>query len=663
MAGPGKSIMQKLRDIAKNPYFKVLFALFLIIPFGLFGVEQYLQRPAGGDAIASVGRQGISQYEFDQALRQQGEVYRQQFGNNFDPAIMENPEIRRAVLERLVSERLIAIGSQTAGVKVPDRQLAERIAGEPFFQVDGRFSKQRYEEIAKSQGLTAPGLDERLRSDYRQQQFRDSIAETAFVPKSTLDSFIRLSEQTREVSVVNLTPDAYLAKVKVTPEQVKAYYDAHPNEFTDPERARVEYIELSLDSLAAKAQVPPEEIQRAYEEGMQRNQWGKAEERQASHILVTASPEAPEAEKQAARTKAEALAEQVRKAPARFAEIARKESQDPGSAAQGGDLGFFARGSMVKPFEDAVFAAKKGDIVGPVASEFGFHVIRVTEIRPAQVRSLADATPELEAALKKQMAQSKFAASAEQFSNMVYEQSSSLKPAAEALNLAVQTSVWITKGAPSGPPALSSPKIMAEIFSDNAIKAKRNTSAVEVAPNMLVSARVIEHKPAELRPLDAVRADLERKIQRDEAVKLARAEGEAKLKDLQAGKDAGVKWPAPLAVNRQKPGGLFPQVLDRAFRADARKLPAVAGVETPMGYSLVRVTKVTEPERIDNAQRQALGSQLQQAVAVQELEATLSSLRNRVGVTVKAGALDVKDPNAAPPPPQQEQRPRPRGKF
>jgi peptidyl-prolyl cis-trans isomerase D len=655
--------MEKLREIAKKPLFKIIFALFLIIPFGLFGVEQYLQAPAGGDAIASVGRQGISQYEFDQALRQQSEIYRQQFGNNFDPAIMENPEIRRSVLDRLVSERLIAIGSQSAGVKVPDRQLAERIAGEPFFQVDGRFSRQRYEEIAKSQGLTAPGLDERLRSDYRQAQFRNSIAETAFVPKSTLDSFIKLSEQTREVSVVNLTPDAYVSNVKVTPEQVKAHYEAKPQEFTIPERARVEYVEFSLDSLAAKAQVPAEEVKRAYDEGMQRSQWGKPEERQASHILITTKPDATEAEKQAARAKAEAIAEQVRKAPAKFAEIAKKESQDPGSAAQGGDLGFFARGSMVKPFEDAAFAAKKGDILGPVASEFGFHVIRVTDVRPAQVKSLADATPELEAVLKKQMAQGKFAESAEQFSNLVYEQSSSLKPAAETLNLTVQASPWLTKGA-SNPPPLASPKIMAEIFSDNAIKAKRNTSAVEVAPNTLVAARIVEHKPAELRPLDAVRAEIERKLQREEAMKLARAEGEAKLKELQAGKDAGVKWPAPLAVNRQKPGGLFPQVLDRAFRADAKKLPAVAGVETPMGYSLVRVTKVTEPEKIEPAQRQALGSQLQQAVAMQELEATLSSVRNRVGVTVKEGALDVKDPNAAPPPqPQQDDRPRPRGKF
>ena len=411
--------------------------------------------------------------------------------------------------------------------------------------------------------------------------------------------------------------------------------------------------------------MPAEEVKRAYDEGMQRNQWGKAEERQASHILITTKPDAPEAEKQAARARADAIAAQVRKAPAKFAEIARKESQDPGSAAQGGDLGFFGRGSMVKPFEDAVFAAKKGDILGPVASEFGFHVIRVTDIKPAQVKSLADATPELEAVLKKQVAQRKYAESAEQFSNLVYEQSSSLKPAADALGLTVQALALDHQGRALRPAGAARTR-RSWRRSSPTTRSRRSATPPpsKWRRSVLVAARVVEHKPSELRPLDAVRADIERKLQRDEAMKLARAEGEAKLKDLQAGKDAGVKWPAPLEVNRRKPGGPLPAVIDRAFRADAKKLPAVAGVETPMGYSLVRVTKVTEPEKIDNAQRQALGSQLQQAVAMQELEATLSGVRSRVGVTVKQGALDVKDPNAAAP--QQapkDDRPRPRSKL
>jgi peptidyl-prolyl cis-trans isomerase D len=299
---------------------------------------------------------------------------------------------------------------------------------------------------------------------------------------------------------------------------------------------------------------------------------------------------------------------------------------------------------MVKPFSDAVYAAKKGDIVGPVASDFGYHVILVTDVKPAKVRSLADATPEIEAQIKKQLASRAFAEAGEQFTNMVYEQSSSLQPVADALKLSVKTAPqWLTKGQPAAPP-LGNPKLMAEIFSDDAIKAKRNTSAVEVLPGMLVAARVIEHKPSELRAFETARVEIERKLAREESLRLARADGEAKLKELQAGKDPAVKWPPALAVNRQKPGGLFPQVIDRAFRADGKKLPAYLGVESPAGYSLVRVSKVIEVEKIDDKQRDAMGGQLRQALAAEEMEATLSSLRGRVGVTVKRDALEKKQP-------------------
>jgi peptidyl-prolyl cis-trans isomerase D len=635
-------MLQQLRDFGSKRVVRLIFALFLIIPFGFFGIDYYFRTPVGGDTLAAVGPARIGSQEFDNALRQQADVYRQQFRGNFDPSIMDNPEIRRAVLDRLVNEKLVAIGAQKAGVRVGDKELARRIGEEPFFQVDGRFSKDRYDQVAKGQGLTAVGLDERLREDYRQQEFRQSILDTAFVPRATLDGFIRLSEQTREVSVVNLAPDAYLSQVSVKPEDVKAYYDKNPAEFTTAEQARVEYVEVSTDALAAQATAAPEEIASLYEQGLKAGRFGEVEQRKASHILITVKPDAPAAEKQAAEAKAKAIAERVRKAPATFAETAKKESQDPGSAAGGGDLGYFSRGAMVKPFEDAVFAAKKGDILGPVASDFGYHVIQVTDVKPAKVKSLADATPELEAQIRKQAASRRFAEVAEQFSNMVYEQPASLKPAAEALKLSVKESGWITKGTPATPPFLSNPKLVAEIFSPDAIKNKRNTSAIEVAPGTLVAAHVVEHKPPQLRPFETVQAEIQRRLQREEALKRARAEGEAKLKDLQAGKEASLKWPAPLGVNRQKPGGLFPQVIDRVFRVDAKKLPAYVGIETPAGYSLVQVSKVIEVDKVDDAKREALAVQLRDAVAAQEFEATLASLRSRVGVTVRKDALEKK---------------------
>src|SRR6185369_6630297 len=290
-------MLEQLREFGNKRIVRFIFALFLVVPFGLFGIDYYFRTPMGGDAVASVGSVRISATEFDQAMRQQAEMYRQQFRGNFDVSLMDNPEVKRAVLDRLVNEKLVAIGAQRAGVRVSDKELAQRIAEEPYFQVDGRFSKERYESLAKSQGLTPAGLDERLREDFRQQQFRQSIADTAFVPVATLDSFIKLSEQLREVSVVNLTPESQAAKVSVTPDQVKAYYDTHAAEFTTPEQAKVEYIELSIDTLAAQASAAPDEVARVYEDGVKSGRYGQPEERRASHILITVKPDAKEDEK------------------------------------------------------------------------------------------------------------------------------------------------------------------------------------------------------------------------------------------------------------------------------------------------------------------------------------------------------------------------------
>lgn len=632
-------MLDQIRTFAQYKIVKFLFAIFLIIPFGLFGIDYYFRTPLGGDTVATVGDLRVSQQDFDTALRQQQETLAAQFGRNFDQSIMENPELRRSVLDRVINERLVSQGARRAGVSIDDKALADRIANEPAFQEDGKFSRERYEAIARAQGYSVVGLDELLRDEMRLSRYRDAIVRTAIVPRATLEGFIRLSEQSREVSMVAIGPEAFLAAVKPTEEQLKAYYDARAKEFAVPEQVRVEYVELSLDALAAKTPADPEEVKKFYEANKSR--FVQREERRASHILLTVKPDATEAEKKAVEEKAKALADEVRRKPASFAEVAKKQSQDPGSAVQGGDLGFFARGAMVKPFEEAAFGAKKDEIVGPVKSDFGWHVIRVTDIRPEKGKSLAEATPEIEAELKKGIAARRYTEVAEGLTNIVYEQSTSLKPASDAFGLAVQQSGWIPRGG-AAPGVLNNPKLLAEIFSDNAIKAKRNTAAIEVAPSVMVAARVVEHKAADQRPFDTVRAAIEQRFKREEAVKLAVADGEAKLKAVIEGKDAGLKWPAPLAVSRQKPGGLPPQVLDKVFRADAKQLPAVVGVATPMGYSLVKVTKVIEVDKIDDDKRKALAEQLKQTLALAELESTLATLRGRVGVQVSKEAFDRK---------------------
>jgi len=633
-------MLETFRKFGENKYFRMIFALFLIIPFGLFGIDYYFKAPVGGDTVATVGGYRIGGAEFDQALRQQTDNYRQQFGKNFDPAIMDNPEMRRNVLDNLVNQRLVAAAAERAGIAVSDAVLAERIAAEPVFQSEGKFSIERYKSLLRAQGMNEAAFERQLREDYRLQQFRGSIVGTAIVPRSTVDAFVRFSEQSRDVSMVSLAPELYLAKVKVSPEQVKAWYDGHLADYTVPEQARVEFVELSVDALAAKATVTPEEVKAYYEANQGR--YLQKEERRASHILIAVKPDAKPEEKKAARDKAQAIFERVTKNPASFAEVAKKESQDPGSAVQGGDLGFFPRGAMVKPFEEATYAGKKGDIVGPVESDFGFHVIRITDVKPEKGKSLAEATPEIEAEMKKQVAARKFPEASEQFANIVYEQPASLKPAADALGLQVQQSGWFSR-AGGAPPLLANPKLIQEIFSEDSTKAKRNTSAVEVSPGVMISARISELKPSEVRPLDAVKADIERRLLRDAAGRLAVEDGEAKLKEFREGKAVDLKWPAPLAVSRAKAGGLFPQVLDEVFRVDPRKLPAYAGVAMPGGgYALLKVSKVEEMGEVDNAKRAVMRDRLAQAVTAQEFESELGSLRKQIDVTVRKDAFEKK---------------------
>ena len=635
-------MLETFRQIANNKIVKWLFAIFLIVPFGLFGIDFYFRSAGGVDTVATVGHTRVSTYDYEQALRQQTEQLRQQFRGAFDSSLMDTPEMRRSVLDRLVNERVVAVGAEKAGLTLSGRALAERIASDPAFQLDGKFSKDRYDAIARANNLTPAGLDVKMAEQFAQQQYVGSIAESAFVPKTTIDNFIKLSQQSRDVAVVNLSPEQYMAQVKVAADQVKSYYDSHAKEFTTPERAKVDYIELSADALAARETVSPDDVKRAYEANLAAGKYGEPEERRASHILISIPDKATDAQKKAAEAKANQIAAEVKKNPKSFADIAKKESQDPGSAAQGGDLGFFRRGMMVKPFEDAVFAAKPNEIVGPVLSPFGYHIIRLTEIHPAKQKSLADATPEIEASLKKAASQRKLADMIENFSNLVYEQSGSLKPAADALKLPIQQSGWIEKGGAAQPAVFQNPKVQAEVFSSETTQNKRNTSAVEVAPGDYIAARIAEYQPARLKPFDTVKADIEKRLQREEALKLAKADGEKKLAALREGKDAGVKFPQPLAVSRQKPGGLFPAVIEKAFRVDSKKLPGYSGTETPAGYALVQVTKVIEPESVEPAQRQAVEQNLRQTTMAEEVDAAVTSLRDRIGVKVKASAIEKK---------------------
>jgi len=629
-------MLELIRSAAKTWIAKVILLL-ITIPFALWGVESYIRPTPGANTVATVGGDKVTSQEYDNAVRTQLEQLRQRFGGQIDASIMDNPEMRKGVLDQLIDQRVLDKTTKGGAMAVSDSRLRDIIVSNTNFHDNGQFSPALYERVLKAQGYSATSFEAAVRQDTERQLFLDSVANTAMVSNASVQNYLQASEQSREVAVVFITPAAFASKVTVTPEQAQAFYDKNKAEFTIPGQVRAEYVELSIDTLAPSVTVPADEIKSYYETNKTR--YVTKEERKASHILINAAKDAKDADKKVAEEKANQLFAQLKKNPKDFADLAKKNSQDPGSAVNGGDLGFFGRGMMVPQFDKAAFEGKKDELLGPVLTDYGYHIIRVTDIKPEKGKTLADVTPEIEGELKKQKASRKFAELAEKFSNAAFEQSASLKAASEATGLPIKQSAFFAKGQAFQPP-FNNAKLSNAMFGDEVLKNKRNTEAIEVGANTLVVARVLESKPALVRPFAELQVGLMQRLARDEAAKLAKADGEAKLAALKAGK-TDVTFPALLAVSKANPAGLQPSVVDAAMRASPKVLPSYVGVADPAGtYTLIKIAKIVDAPAADEAKLAATRQRLQQTLGQNELVALISQRRQEIGVSVAAGATD-----------------------
>ena len=611
----------------------------IFLPFAFFGIDSYFRTSDAGNHVATVGGQPITQQEFAAAMQERQNYLQRLVGSRVDPAMLDSPELRFAVLDGIVRQRLLVNQAVRAGVLISDEQLQQVISAQPAFQDDGKFSHARYVDLLKRQNMTEISFENSLRRDLMLQRLNGAYLSTAIAPNSVAERLLRINGQQREVRQNVFDPEKYAAQVKLEDGAAKAYYDGHQSDFQVAQQARVEYLVLALDAVAAQTEVSREEVRQFYEQNLK--QYAKGDERQASHILITADAQAGDKEKQAARAKAEQLLAQVKQNPGSFADVAKKNSQDPGSAAQGGDLGYFPRGSMVKPFDDAVFQMKVGEIAGPVESQFGYHIIRLTA---AKGHGFDEVAKQVELDLRRQKAGRKFAELAEQFNNLVFEQGDSLKPAAAALKLAVQTSGWISRSG-SDDKLLNNQKLLQAVFADDAIKNKRNTEAVDVGNNTLVSARMLEYKPATTRPFDEVSGEIATRLTRERAAQLAAKQGRELLAKLQQGGADDLNWGAVKLVSRENAQGYAGPALAEVFKADGSKLPAYAGVENAQGgFTLLKITRVVEAETVDAARRKAALDELRQMVGQEELNAYVASLRLKADVKVVQDRLEKKPP-------------------
>jgi peptidyl-prolyl cis-trans isomerase D len=570
------------------------FLLILIIPsFVLFGVEGFNGRDSRSEAVATVDGQDITRLEWEQAHETETRRLRASMPG-LDAKLLDSEEARLATLDRLVRQRVLAAAAEELHLVTSDQRLARDLqSNETIASLrgpDGKLDVEAYRQLLGRQGMTPQMFENQVRADLSQRQVLQGIQSSGFaspaLAKVSLDAFF----QRREARILPFTPAQFAAQVAPTEADIEAFYKSQKALFLAPEQVDVEYLVLDAVALQKSVTLAEADVRAYYDQNASRLAGG--EERRARHILLTVPVGAPAADKAAVRARAAGLLEQVRQAPQSFAAVAKVQSQDPGSAVQGGDLGFFGRGAMVKPFEEAVFALQKGAISDLVESEFGFHIIQLTDVKAPEARSFESMRAEIETSLRTQQAQKLFAESAEAFTNLVYEQGDSLKPAAERMKLDIQTAKGLVRQPQTGAGILSNPRLLDAIFAPSSLESKRNTEAIETASGQLVSARVLQHSKAQTRPLAEVRNEVRARFVAQRSAELAREAGEKQLAAWKNGADTST-LPAARMVSRDNAQGVPAPVLNAVLSAQPKQLPAWVGVnQGEQGYTVIRVDQV-----------------------------------------------------------------------
>lgn len=621
-----------------NKLFQFILLLLILPSFAFVGMQGYTSMMDGANAgVASVNGRKITQAEWDAAQREQSERIRRQ-NPTVDAKLLDSPEAKRQALEGLVTERTLKVAADQQHFTPTPESVAARFWADPQFaflrNADGTVNKA----LLAAQGMTPSIFLERLRQDYAVRQVTAPVESSGVVgaatPKLAFDALL----QQREVQVQRFELKDFAAKISPSDADIEAFYKEPANaaKFQLPESAQIQYVVLDLEALKKDVKFTEDDLQNYYKENAAR--YGVPEERRASHILIKVDRNAPADERAKAKAKAEEILAQVRKNPADFAALAKKNSQDEGSAVNGGDLDFFSRGAMVKEFDAAVYAMKQGEISNLVETDFGFHIIQLTGTRGGDKKPFEAVRGEVEAEVRKQLAQREYAAAAEQFGNLVYEQSDSLQPAADKLKLKVQTATVLRQPQPGAMGPLASPKLLEAVFGAEALRNKRNTEAVETGPSQLVSARVTQHNPARVPPLadvkDKVRDQLVRKLASEQAKKA----GEARLAALKANPADVAGLEAAVTVSRAKPQALSRAQLEAVLGADASKLPAVVGVVAEDGgYVVVRINQLQPRDAtvIDDARA---AQQYAGAWARAEGQAFLAALKSQYKAVIKVAS-------------------------
>lgn len=615
----------------------------LVIPFAFWGINDYFHL-AGDTYVAKVNDQEISAGQLRQAYEQRYAQLRQMFGDRFDPSMIDTDQLRKEMLDQMINRAVLEQHVREMGYHVGNQQLLDAIRQIPAFQQDGKFSSDLYKARLATQRMSPAQFEASYRGSLALNQIQQSVVSSAFVTNSQFAEAIRLRKQERKVSYVAVKADRFAKDVSLNDADIQAYYDAHSKQYMTPEKVTLGYLELSGDSLAAGMNVDEAKLKKRYQAEVKKLQG--QEQRKARHILLSVPSDATDQTWKDTRAKADDLIKQL-KGGADFAALAKKYSDDPGSAKKGGELGWVDAGTMVKPFDKALFDLKKGEISKPVRTRYGIHIIQLEDVRKPKVPSFAEEKDKLAKEMLKSEVDDAYYDKAEKLTDLTYTNPQSLQPAADQLNLKIQQVSGVTRD--SGDGIASNAKVRKAAFSSDVLKDGQNSDPVELGHNHVVVIRVLDHTAATQKPLSAVRDQVVSALTQEKAMQAAQKAAQKLVADAgdqgdlaAAAKADGFSATEPkfLAHGAQAvPAGLMQAV----FAAPRPKgSPYLGTTQLQDGYAAFTITdvKAGDPATLTAAERKSMRGGMTRRAGSSQFGAYVAELRRQAEVDINQDVLN-----------------------
>jgi len=623
-------MLEQIRNRTQTTFAKVILAI-IIVPFALFGIDSYLSSVGSSIHIASVNDELITA----QALQNAETEIKARQDESADPSIFESIEFKKAVLDNLITTKLINQEIKNSGFYISDSQIGTYIAGMPEFRKNGKFSQEQYDQVLKINNLSPKKFDDKIKSDLGTQQVKDSLRKLSFVPKTKVQELVDLAYQKRDVSIYELKQDDFKNKIDLSIPALKKVYEESKSSFMRPDQVKIKFIIYSVAGIVPNVKVADKEVKNYFADNISRYQTDQ--QRRASHILFTVGPNLTDEEVKKIATRAQNVLNEIKKNPKTFKKNAEKYSQDAESSKNGGDLGFFSRGDMDKVFEDTVFSMSKNQIAELIKTEFGFHIVMLTEIKGEEVK-FETVKNQIKGELLFNKALVEFGENAEDFSNIVYEQSESLQQAANKFSLKIEDSEWLSFE--NAKKFFNNEAFAQAIFDKYAIDGMKNIAAIEASPNNLVAARVVDFRSSAAKSFDEVKGSIKDFLVEAESQRLLILAGTKLIEDVKL-KPNVINWIDELTVDRVDRQGLSDTLLNAIFKMDGKDLPAYTGLYDSKGeYVIVKLSKVVT-EKVED--KDSIDTYYNEYISMIQEEidfSFISDLKAKADIDIKFGDLN-----------------------